>query len=76
MKLGFVYRRLRGWRSWLLASGAGLVFGVVPGCDPEVTNTLIKGLGETAIKVLEVKYWQTVNDATGSENLTPTVPSV
>jgi len=41
-----------------------------------VTNTLIKGLGETAIKVLEVKYWQTVNDATGSENLTPTVPSV
>ena len=50
--------------------GAGSFYVVVAGCDPEVQNALVQGLGNAAVATLEAMF---TRDETDSQPGVPTV---
>jgi hypothetical protein len=55
-----------------LVSAASL-YAVVAGCDPQVQNALVQGLGEAAVSALEAMF---TRDETPDQPGVPTVPTV
>jgi hypothetical protein len=69
MKLGsIVWKGLRIKVCALLA--ASTLYAVVAGCDPQVQNALVKGLGDAAVAALEAMF---TRDETPSQPGVPTV---
>ena len=76
--LGSIYRKVRRWPTLLLVGSGGAVFGVVPGCDPEVSNILANGLeaaASTAATSLIQALFETVTREAGADTI-GTVPTV
>jgi len=46
--------------------GGGMMFGVVPGCDEQVGNTLVLGISQAIISALQVKFTQSVDEPSDS----------
>ncbi|HSW44514.1 MAG TPA: hypothetical protein VLM89_02980 [Phycisphaerae bacterium] len=72
MKLGSIWRKgLRGKVCALVSAGS--LWAVVAGCDPQVQNALVQGLGAAAVATLEAMF---TRDETPSQPGVPTVPTV
>ena len=74
MRLSSIYQKIRRFRPLALIGGGGAVFGVVPGCDPEVANILVGGLEAASISVIQALF-ETVTQEAGID-ASGTVPTV